>query len=263
MTRAVAAVELTLIGGPTVHLTYAGVSILTDPTFDPPGDYPGAFTLHKLTGPALSVEEVGPVDLVLLSHDHHADNLDTLGRALLANVPTVISTPAAASRDPHVRGYAPWTTVSHDAPHGGTISIETVPAEHGPPDGGPATADVTGFVLRADGLPTIYVSGDNASVPVVAEIARRTGPIDVAILFAGAANVGRFGDTDVTLNARTAIEAAKALGEALIVPVHTEGWAHFSETTDRLARMFHYAGLSDRLLVPHRGVRLSFPPATG
>ena len=75
-----------LIGGPTALLTYGGLRILTDPTFDPPGDHPrpgSPVVLHKLTGPAAPAADVLPIDLVLLSHDHHADNLDPAGRAFL------------------------------------------------------------------------------------------------------------------------------------------------------------------------------------
>ncbi len=100
------------------------------------------------------------------------------------------------------------------------------------------------------------MAGDNASHALVADIVDRVGPIDIAVLFTGAANVGRFGDSDLTLNARTAVEAARALGEAIIVPVHAEGWHHFSETIDRLEREFAYAGLADRLRVPAAGVPL-------
>jgi hypothetical protein len=46
---------------------------------------------------------------------------------------------------------------------------------------------VTGFVLSGEGLPTVYVSGDNASLDVVRTIAGRVGPVDVAVLFAGGA----------------------------------------------------------------------------
>lgn len=46
---------------------------------------------------------------------------------------------------------------------------------------------MTGFVLAGSGLPKTYVSGDNASLERVREIAKRLGPVDVALLFVGAA----------------------------------------------------------------------------
>ncbi|MEV6280402.1 MBL fold metallo-hydrolase [Nocardia sp. NPDC051832] len=236
------------IGGPTLRFRYGGLTWLTDPTFDAPGDYPGPVTLHKLNGPAVPVEQVGPVDVVLLSHDQHADNLDNSGRELLASVGTVLSTPEAAGRLNGVRGLANWETVTV-----GAVTVTAVPALHGPEGCEPVTGVVTGFVLQAAGEPTVYVSGDNASVDLVGAIAERFGRIDVAILFVGAANPGRFGDTDVTLNARTAVQAAARLGEAVIVPVHGEGWAHFTETLEHLARTFEYAGRAGQLRIPPLG----------
>ncbi|NEW40099.1 MBL fold metallo-hydrolase [Nocardia cyriacigeorgica] len=236
------------VGGPTLRLRYAGLTWLTDPTFDAPRDYPGLVTLHKLAGPAVSPEQVGPVDVVLLSHDEHADNLDISGREFVATVPIVLSTPGAAERMNGVRGLRDWETYTVRE-----VEVTSVPALHGPEGCEPFSGIVTGFVLRAAGEPTVYVSGDNASVDVVREIVERVGHIDVAVLNVGAANVGRFGDADATLNARTALQAAEILGEAVIVAVHGEGWAHFSETLDHLGRTFEYAGRRDQLVIPPLG----------
>jgi len=92
---------VTPIGGPTALLTYGGLRILTDPTFDEPGDHPrpgSSIVLHKLTGPAIGPDDLGTVDLVLLSHDHHADNLDDAGRAFLPRAAAVLTTVAGAER---------------------------------------------------------------------------------------------------------------------------------------------------------------------
>jgi L-ascorbate metabolism protein UlaG (beta-lactamase superfamily) len=67
-------VSLTLVGGPTVLIEIAGLRILTDPTFDPPGQYDSrGIVLEKTVGPAVSADEIGAVDAVLLSHDQHFD----------------------------------------------------------------------------------------------------------------------------------------------------------------------------------------------
>ncbi len=242
-------VELLHIGGPTVRLTYGGLTWLTDPTFDEPGDYTsGPLTLHKLTGPAIAAQRVGSVDVVLLSHDQHADNLDTAGREFLVEVPTVLSTPEAAGRMEGVRGLRVWENVTI-----GAVTVTAVPALHGPEGAEALSGTVTGFVLAAEGLPTVYVSGDNASVEYVEAIVDRIGRIDLALLNVGAANVGRFDDRDVTLNARTALSAARVLGDAVVVPVHAEGWAHFTETLDHLRRTFGYGGRAEQLRIPPLG----------
>ena len=250
-TDAMTKISALLVGGPTLHFTYAGLAFLTDPTFDAPGDHEGGVTLHKLTGPAVAASDLGPIDVVLLSHDQHADNLDDGGRALLPEVPLVLGTEDSATRIPHITGLAPWQ--QHRA---GAVTVTAVPALHGPEGAEALSGFVTGFVLESEGEPTIYVSGDNASVDLVREIAVRFPRIDVAVLFAGAANVGRFGDADLTLNARTALEAAEVLAGAVIVPVHAEGWFHFSETLERLRLMFEFAGRADRLQILPLGERI-------
>jgi L-ascorbate metabolism protein UlaG (beta-lactamase superfamily) len=80
--------RLTHIGGPTLLVEIDGLRLLTDPTFDAPGEYAsGALTLTKLRGPAIDARAIGPIDAVLLSHDQHADNLDPAGRRLVTKCP--------------------------------------------------------------------------------------------------------------------------------------------------------------------------------
>ena len=100
MSPPVDAIRITCIGGPTALLELDGLLLLTDPTFDLAGSsYPTQhYTLHKLTGPALAPDQLGIIDAVLLSHDHHFDNLDVTDRAVLRRVPRVFTIRAGAER---------------------------------------------------------------------------------------------------------------------------------------------------------------------
>jgi L-ascorbate metabolism protein UlaG (beta-lactamase superfamily) len=90
---------ITLIGGPTALIEAGGFRLLTDPTFDPPGEYKlPHVTLKKISGPALTAEQIGPIDAVLLSHDQHADNLDHNGKAYAMQAPRLFTTVAGAQR---------------------------------------------------------------------------------------------------------------------------------------------------------------------
>jgi len=86
--------RVTYVGGPTALLEFAGLRFLTDPTFDAAGTayQMASYTLRKPTGPAVPSEALEPVDAVLLSHDHHFDNLDHSGRAFLARAGRVLTT---------------------------------------------------------------------------------------------------------------------------------------------------------------------------
>jgi L-ascorbate metabolism protein UlaG (beta-lactamase superfamily) len=250
--------RLRLVGGPTALITYGGVRLLTDPAFSPPSDHPRPGTdivLRKLAGPAIPLEELLPIDLVLLSHDHHSDNLDPAGRAVLPEAWRVLTTAAGARRlNDNATGLEPGDAVEVDRPDGSALRITAVRADHGPPEVASKNGPVIGFVLRSGDLPTIYVSGDNASVDVVAQIVDQYGPIDVAVLFVGGAQVPEaWGDAFLTLTADTAVEAARALGDAPIVPIHQDGWAHFTCSAREVERAFAAAGLSDRLRIVEPG----------
>jgi L-ascorbate metabolism protein UlaG (beta-lactamase superfamily) len=261
------AMKITHIGGPTALLSIGGLSLLTDPAFDQPRDYqlPGR-VMTKLTGPALEIAELGPIDAVLLSHDQHKDNLDDSGRELLTSAPTVLSTAAAAERIPGVRGLENWASIDLPRPDGGTLKVTGVPARHGPEGCEPATGIVTGFLLTGDDLPTVYVSGDNASVELVEDLVDRlkagaipevtARSVDVALLFAGAARTPLLDGAPLTLTSEAAVDAARLLAPATIVPVHTEGWAHFTEGPIHLTKTFTTANLIDRLRVPVAGVAM-------
>ncbi|GAA2027544.1 MBL fold metallo-hydrolase [Catenulispora yoronensis] len=248
------------LGGPSALLDYGGVKILVDPTFDPPGDYQvGKRVLTKTAGPALSADEVGAVDVVLLSHDQHPDNLDRGGRDYLDTARLVLSTRSAEERlGGAVLGLPNWVSQEFDRPEGGTALVTGLPALHGPEGSEPVVGEVTGFLLTGTDLPTVYVSGDNASLDRVREIAERYAPIDVALLFAGGARTPLMGDAYLTLTSAAATEAATILQAGAVVPLHFEQWAHFSEGGEQLVAAFAAAGLSDRLHLLKPGESATF-----
>ena len=66
------------VGTATVLIRYAGFTILTDPNFLHAGDHAHlGYGLHseRLTNPAIEIEDLSPLDLVLLSH-LHGDHFD-------------------------------------------------------------------------------------------------------------------------------------------------------------------------------------------
>jgi L-ascorbate metabolism protein UlaG (beta-lactamase superfamily) len=110
-------------------------------------------------------------------------------------------------------------------------------------------------VLEKAGEPTVYVSGDNASLPLVEQIASRFPDIDIALLFAGAARVPGL-DAALTLTSPDAAAAAKLLGSPRVVALHVEDWAHFSENRSDLEAAFSSAGLDELLIATPRGERI-------
>jgi L-ascorbate metabolism protein UlaG (beta-lactamase superfamily) len=241
--------SIRLVGGPTAIIEYGGLRWLTDPTFSPPGEYNG---LTKLTGPAVDVGDVGPIDVVLVSHHHHADNLDPAGRAFLPSAGRVLATTRAAEElgDDNVIGMEPWSTVEV-----GDVTVTAVHAQHGPDGTDEIQGPVLGFVLEAPGAEKVYVSGDNASRDVVRAIVERTGPIEIAVLNAGAVQLPKFDGAYLTLSADHAADVARILGARVVIPLHFEGWKHFTQGAAELVAAFRGNGLGDRLVMLERGER--------
>ncbi len=241
--------KFTYIGGPTALLELGGLRLLTDPTFDPEGtEYPTpVYTLRKNAGPAISPEALGRIDAVLLSHDHHFDNLDHAGRSLLKSAETVLTTQEGAERlGGNAVGLAAWQSVDLPTRDGRVLRVTGTPARHGPVDGdrGP----VIGFVLALTESPqsAVYISGDTVWYEGAAEVSRRFS-VQVAILFMGAARVAVAGPEPLTFTANEGVEAARAFADAVIIPLHYEGWQHFSESRTEIQDAFSAAGLEHRL----------------
>jgi len=249
----------TYVGGPTAILDVAGLRFITDPTFDTGGtayETP-VYVLHKQASPAVDENVLGNIDAVLLSHDHHFDNLDRAGRAMLPRAGRVFVPPVGAERlGSNATGLSPWETVTVSGAAGQRLSLTGTPARHGPVDGdrGP----VTGFLISDERGAAAYVSGDTVWYEGVAEVTRRAD-VRVAFLFLGAARVREVGPAHLTMTADEGVLAARAMPNAAIVPLHYEGWQHFSEGRAEIDRVFTDAGLRGRVhwLAPGRSVSLT------
>ena len=246
-------VAVAVYGGPTTLIEYGGLRFLADPTFDPVTEYPvPAFDDYKMVKTdrtAVSVAELGKLDAVLLSHDEHPDNLDFAGRAMLPTVPVVFTTVSGAGRlGGNARGLSFWEAVEVARPDGGTVTVTGLPARHGPVEAAEINGDVVGFMLTADDLPSVYVSGDNVGLELVEQIAEKFAPVDVAVLFLGAARHAPILDNAlVSMTSAEGAEAAKILGASRVVAAHFDGWAHFKEGRADIENAFAAAGLADRL----------------
>ncbi|HEU4349126.1 MAG TPA: MBL fold metallo-hydrolase [Actinoplanes sp.] len=212
-----------------------GWRLLTDPTFDPAG---GHYTFgwgtssDKLAGPATEPSDMPPIDAVLLTHDHHGDNLDTAGRALLPSVETVITTMSGARRLrlAGARGLAAGDTTRLAAPTRPTIEVTATPARHGPPLSEPIVGDVVGFALRrpfSDGV-LLWITGDTVLHRPLRETAAAMA-VDIALIHVGGVRFPITGPVRYTMTGRKAVELIGIARPRVAVPVHYEGWGHFKD----------------------------------
>ena len=223
-----------------------GWRLLTDPTFAAPGRrYSfgwGAFS-RKLAGPAIPAAEIGPIDAILLTHDHHGDNLDAAGRALLPAAGTVITTASGAARlGGSARGLEPWQRAILEAAGRAALEVTATPCRHGPPHAHFIIGDVIGFALAWDGQEhgVLWLSGDTVLYEGVREVAARV-QVDIALLHLGCVRFPVTGPVHYTLTADEAVELSRLIRPRTIVPVHYEGWAHFKQGRAEVERAFAQA----------------------
>lgn len=227
-------VKITYFDTAMALIEIGSIRILTDPVFDDAGTTynDGVISLEKTNARAIDPAALGRIDAVLLSHDQHSDNLDTRGRAFLAEVPQILTTPEAAARlGGAAVGLTPWqdAEISRD---GFTLRVTAAPAQHGPDGTQELTGPVTGFLIDWDGRTSrgpIYISGDTVPFAGTAEIVERAAPIGLALMHMGHVTPAPDAGIFFSMSAREAADYAAALNAEVMVPLHFDGWNHFSE----------------------------------
>ena len=227
--------RFTHIGGPTALIEFGGWRILTDPTFDPPGQryfFGWGTTSRKLVGPSIDAADVGRIDAVLVSHHHHGDNLDPSARAMLPTWGTTFTTrKAAAKLGGACVGLAAWETATLEAPGRETITITATPCRHGPVGSEPITGPVVGFSLAWAGQQhgELWVTGDMVLYPALREVASRLR-VGTMLLHLGSVRFRYLsGWIRYTMDACEGAELIGLVKPTHVVPVHYEGWSHFQQ----------------------------------
>ncbi len=243
--------HITHISTATLLLEIGSLRILTDPVFDPPG---GKYSFGwgtgstKLTSPALTPNNLGAIDAVLLSHDQHQDNLDHAGRAFLPQARRVLTTiPGARRLRGNSEGFQAWQSTLLES--GNTkIKLTATPAQHGPFFIRPFAGETIGFMLEWDGQQNgaLYISGDTIYYQGIEQIAQRFR-VDLAILHLGRASFPITGPIRFTMDVPDAIRAARVLSPRRIIPIHYEGWKHFSQGKSQIQSGFRDAKLDEKL----------------
>ncbi|HEX7134801.1 MAG TPA: MBL fold metallo-hydrolase, partial [Iamia sp.] len=194
----------------------------------------------KTRGPAIAAADLPPIDAVLLTHDHHGDNLDDAGREVVAAAPVVLTTVAGAGRlGDGARGLQPWATTTLESLGRPTIEVTATPCRHGPPLSRPIVGDVIGFALAWEGQEhgVLWFSGDTVLYDGVRSVAERFA-VDVAVLHLGGARFPQTGPVRYTMEARQAVALCQVVRPRTVVPVHYEGWSHFRQGLEPIEREF-------------------------
>lgn len=236
-------IRITHIDTACILLDINGFKILTDPTLDRAGKvyYHGYGSFSKKTdNPALSVDVLKDIDLILLSHHQHKDNLDNAGRKFAQGCENIISTKPARNMFSQAIGLDDWEFVDVKTDKVTNLRITATPAQHHPswvPEF--FSGKVIGFVIEFDEQDkgVIYISGDTVYFSGIDEVARRYN-IDTAIIHLGGVQFRYLtGFGQYTMDSTGLFKAVNVLRPCTIIPIHYRGWTHFKESEDSLRKM--------------------------
>ncbi|NUP04292.1 MAG: MBL fold metallo-hydrolase [Nonomuraea sp.] len=261
--------SLQFIGNATTLIRYNGLTLLTDPNFLHRGQraYLGyGLTSRRLEDPAMELDDLPPIDAVVLSH-LHGDHWDRVTRRGLDPETPIVTTQQAARRLRR-RGFARsvglevWEQHELRGPQG-SVTITALPARHAP---GPAEAllpQVIGTMLEFRGPDDrvelrLHVSGDTLLDRRLDAIPRRFPDIDLAIVHLGGTRL--LGTLLVTMDGEQGASWVDLINPHAVVPVHFDDYGVFSSPLDDFRHHIEQAGLADRVVYLDRGETRELAP---
>jgi L-ascorbate metabolism protein UlaG (beta-lactamase superfamily) len=261
------ACSLQFIGNATSLLRFGPFTILTDPNFLHRGQlaYLGSgLATRRRTDPALTIEQLPPLDAIVLSH-MHGDHWDRVAKNGLDHSRPVISTPKAARALVRqgfgaAEGLATWASTVL-AKNGQTLRVTAVPGRHAVGLARHLLPPVMGSVLEYEPVPgrvglRLYITGDTLLVDDLHEIPRRYAEVDVAVLHLGGTTLP--GGLVVTMDARQGADLIELIRPRTAVPVHHSDYGVFKSPLSDFRAEIDRRGLSGSVTYVGPGETASF-----
>ena len=251
-------------------IRYAGFTILTDPTFIHMHEKVNlGFGLYtkRLTNPALNIEQLPPLDLVILSH-FHGDHFDQVAVRELDKSLPIVTTPYA-TEELSLRGFTnpqqlgKWESISF-VKGDVQLQITATPGRHGPLPVAMFLPQVMGSILdfkikeengRSHHLIRVYITGDTLVFDDIKEIPKRYSDINLALLHLGGTRVMGI---LVTMDAKEGLEMFNIINPKKAIPIHYNDYDVFKSPLEDFQHEVKEAGLEDRIHYLHHGETYTF-----
>lgn len=257
------------IGTATVLVRYQGFNILTDPNFLHKGEkvHLGyGLTSTRMTNPALDLDKLPPIDLVVLSHMHE-DHFDRFVQTHLdKNIPIITTKEAAEAlrRLGFTRPYglSKWDAIEVDK-GGSRLRITAVPGRHGKDGMQALLPSVMGSVLDfgpnvATPSYRMYISGDTLIYDDLKNIPQRFPGVDLALLHLGGTRI--LGMFKVTMDGKDGVQLMQIIQPRHAVPIHYDDYDVFKSPLADFAKEVKAAGLEQQVTYLAHGETYSFKP---
>jgi L-ascorbate metabolism protein UlaG (beta-lactamase superfamily) len=245
--------HLQLLRNATLRVDYAGRKLLIDPCLGSSGSLPsfaGISANPTVELPRRPGDVLQGVELAVISH-LHPDHFDAAGETALPKHLSVFCQPADLEKLTE-KGFTGVTALRDEAVWNG-LSFRRTDGQHGNGEILEQMGSVMGFVLRAQGEPTVYWVGDTVLTDDILNVISNEKP-DVIVVHSGGAMLG---GTLLIMDDAQTIEVAQKSRKATIVAVHMEALDHCTVTRSKLRSAADAVGISNtQLLIPADGERI-------
>ncbi|MDB5185537.1 MAG: fold metallo-hydrolase [Candidatus Saccharibacteria bacterium] len=225
--------SILFIGTATTLIRYGSFAILTDPNFlHQHEEVHLGYGLRskRLTQPAIELNDLPPLDLVILSH-FHEDHFDRGVQQRLDKSVPIVTTPKAAHAlrkrgFENAVGIMTWQSKTVIRPQT-TLTITATPGRHGPRIIANLLPEVMGSILefkRADKTFKMYITGDTLVYDQIKEIPKRYPGIDLALLHLGGTKIMGI---MVTMDGRQGVKMLEIVHPKLAIPIHYNDYTVF------------------------------------
>jgi L-ascorbate metabolism protein UlaG (beta-lactamase superfamily) len=254
------------IGNATVLISFAGFTILTDPTFIHMHEKVHlGYGLHttRLTNPAININELPSLDFIVLSH-FHGDHFDPVSINELDKSLLIVTTPHAAE-ELQSRGFnnteklEKWDSISFlkgDI----RLKITATPGRHGPFPISIFLPQVMGSILEfqsinGNDLFRIYITGDTMVFNDIKDISKRFPNVDLALLHLGGTTIMGI---VVTMDAKEGVKMFKLVKPKKAIPIHYNDYDVFKSSIEDFKKEVTENGLGDRIHYLNHGESYTF-----
>lgn len=254
------------IGTATVLLHYGGFTILTDPNFLHQGKQVHlgyGLKSKRLTEPAIDIDQLPPLDVVLLSHLHE-DHFDRVVMRKLDKTLPIVTTPKAAQalkKQRFIRTYGVPTWQTFTAYKGDvSVRMTALPARHAPGPLKMLLPPVMGTMLDFQSSANqrrlrVYISGDTLLYSQLKEIPRHFAAIDLALLHLGGTKIA---DILVTMDGKQGVQTLKLIAPHKAIPVHFDDYTVFTSPLDDFKQRVRDEHLEESVVYLNRGQTYTF-----
>lgn len=272
------------IGNATVLIKCAEFTILTDPTFIHMHEkVPLGYGLEttRLTNPAMEINQLPPLDLVLLSH-FHGDHFDQVAiRELDKSLPIVSNSHAVDELS--IRGFTntkkldTWENITFTKKDNNNNDVElqitATPGRHGPFPVAMFLPKVMGSILdfkrkgdrngsnsnnnsqNGNQLFRIYITGDTMVFDDIKEIPKRYPDIDLALLHLGGTTIMGI---ILTMDAKEGLEMFNIINPKKAIPIHYNDYDVFKSPIEDFKTKVKEAGFEDNVFYLNHGETYTF-----